>query len=47
MGLILFFRANDLLNLDLLPEQVTERLEPALLDLGVALAVGAIAIYPR
>ena len=47
MGLDLFFRANGLLNVDLLPEQVMARLEPTLLDLSIALAAGAIEIYSR
>ena len=47
MGLGLFFRANGLLNVDLLPEQVMARLEPTLLDLGIALAAGAIATYAK
>ena len=38
MGLDLFFRANGLLNVGQLPEQVMARLEPTLLDLSIALA---------
>ena len=47
MGLGLLARANGLLVVDAFPEQVTARLAPTLLDLGIALAAGAIATYAK
>ena len=47
MGLGWLARANGLLLFDGFPEQVTARLAPTLLDLGIALAAGAIATYAK
>lgn len=47
MGLGWFARDTGLLMVDALPEQVISRLEPTLLDLGIALAAGAIATYAK
>lgn len=47
MGLGFLARANGLLVVDAFPEQVTARLAPTLLDLGIALAAGAIATYAK
>ena len=47
MGLGWFTRDTGLLMVDALPEQVISRLEPTLLDLGIALAAGAIATYAK
>ncbi len=47
MGLGWFARASGLLIVDALPEQVMARLEPTLLDLGIALAAGSIATYAK
>ncbi len=46
-GLGLIARSNGLLILDSFPEEITARLEPTLLDLGIALAAGAIATYAK
>ena len=46
-GLGLFFRANGLLNVDLMPEQVMARLEPTLLDLGLLLQREPLRPTPR
>ena len=42
-----FARASGLLIVDALPDQVMARLEPTLLDLGIALAAGSIATYSK
>ena len=47
MGLGWLARANGLLLFDGFPEQVTARLAPTLLALGIALAAGAIATYAK
>ena len=46
-GLGLIARGNGLLIVDSFPEEITARLEPTLLDLGIALAAGAIATYAK
>jgi len=46
-GLGSFFRANGLLNVDLVPEQVMARLEPTLLDLGLLLQREPLRPTPR
>ncbi|WP_226409449.1 DUF389 domain-containing protein [Synechococcus sp. MU1625] len=47
MGLGLIARSQGLLLVEALPEQVTARLEPNILDLGIALAAGAVATYAK
>ena len=47
MGLGLIARSQGLLLAEALPEQVTARLEPNILDLGIALAAGAVATYAK
>ena len=47
MGIGWFARASGLLIVDALPDQVMARLEPTLLDLGIALAAGSIATYAK
>ena len=47
MGLGLLARSNGLLIVDGFPQEITARLEPTLLDLGIALAAGAIATYAK
>ncbi len=47
MGLGLIARSQGLLLSEALPEQVTARLEPNILDLGIALAAGAVATYAK
>tara|TARA_B100000482_G_scaffold189413_1_gene170813 strand:+ start:113 stop:1312 length:1200 start_codon:yes stop_codon:yes gene_type:complete len=47
MGIGSFARASGLLIVDALPDQVMARLEPTLLDLGIALAAGSIATYAK
>ena len=47
LGLGLIARSQGLLLVDALPEQVTARLESNILDLGIALAAGAIATYAK
>ncbi|WP_244279345.1 DUF389 domain-containing protein [Synechococcus sp. UW69] len=47
MGLGLIARSQGLLLGEALPEQVTARLEPNILDLGIALAAGAVATYAK
>ncbi len=47
MGLGLIARSQGLLLAEALPEQVTSRLEPNILDLGIALAAGAVATYAK
>ncbi len=46
-GLGLIAHGNGLLIVDSFPEEITARLEPTLLDLGIALAAGAIATYAK
>ena len=45
MGLGLIARSQGLLFVEDLPEQVTARLQPNILDLGIALAAVAVATY--
>ena len=47
MGLGFIARSQGLLVVEALPEQVTSRLEPNILDLGIALAAGAVATYAK
>ena len=47
MGLGLIARSQGLLVVEALPEQVLTRLEPNILDLGIALAAGAVATYAK
>ena len=47
MGLGLIARSQGLLLVEALPEQVTTRLEANILDLGIALAAGAVASYAK
>ena len=47
MGLGLIAQSQGLLLVEALPEQVTARLEANILDLGIALAAGAIASYAK
>ena len=47
MGLGLIARNQGLLVVEALPEQVTTRLEANILDLGIALAAGAVASYAK
>ena len=47
MGLGLIARSQGLLFVEDLPEQVTARLQPNILDLGIALAAGAVATYAK
>ena len=47
MGLGLIAQSQGLLLVEALPEQVTTRLEANILDLGIALAAGAIASYAK
>ena len=46
-GLGLIVRGNGLLIVDSFPKEITARLEPTLLDLGIALPAGAIATYAK
>ena len=46
-GLGLITSGNGLLIVDSFPEEISARLEPTLLDLGIALAAGAIATYAK
>ena len=46
-GLGLIVRGNGLLIVDSFPKEITARLEPTLLDLGIGLAAGAIATYTK
>ena len=46
-GLGLIASGNGLLIVDSFPEEITARLEPTLLDLGIALAAGSIATYAK
>ena len=46
-GLGLIASGNGLLIVDSFPEEFIPRLEPTLLDLGIALAAGAIATYAK
>ena len=46
-GLGLIARSNGLLMVDSFPEEITARLEPMLLDLGITLEAGAIATYAK
>ena len=47
MGLGLIAQSQGLLLVEALPEQVTTRLEANILDLGIALAAGAVASYAK
>ena len=47
MGLGLIAQSQGLLLVEALPEQVTARLEANILDLGIALAAGAVASYAK
>ena len=47
MGLDLIARSQDLLLAEALPEHVTARLQPNILDVGIALAAGAIATFAK
>jgi len=47
MGLGLIARGNGLLIIDAFPAEITARLKPTVLDLGIALAAGAIATYAK
>ena len=47
MGLGLIARSQGLLLVEALPEQVTARLQPNILDWGIALAAGAVATYAK
>lgn len=47
MGLGLIARSQGLLLAEAIPEQVTARLQPNILDLGIALAAGAVATYAK
>ena len=47
IGLGLIARSQGLLLAEALPEQVTARLQPNILDLGIALAAGAVATYAK
>ena len=47
MGLCLIIRSQGLLLAEALPEQVTARLQPNILDVGIALAAGAIATFAK
>ena len=47
MGLGLIARSQGLLLEEAIPEQVTARLRPNILDLGIALAAGAVATYAK
>ena len=47
MGLGLIARSQGLLLAEALPEQITARLQPNILDLGIALATGAVATYAK
>ena len=47
MGLGFIAWSQGLLVVEALPEQVTSRLEPNILDLGIALAAGAVATYAK
>ncbi len=47
MGLGLIARGNGLLIVDAFPDEITARLSPTVLDLGIALAAGAIASYAK
>ena len=47
MGLSLIARSEGLLLVEALPEEVTARLQPNILDLGIALAAGALATYAK
>lgn len=47
MGLGLIARGNGLLIIDAFPDEIKARLTPTVLDLGIALAAGAIATYAK
>ena len=47
MGLGLIGRSQGLLLAEALPEQITTRLQPNILDLGIALAAGVVATYAK
>ena len=47
MGLGLIARTQGLLVVESLPDQVTSRVTPNILDLGIALAAGAVATYAK
>ena len=47
MGLGLIARSNGLLIIGAFPDEITARLFPTVLDLGIALAAGAIATYAK
>lgn len=47
VGLGTMARANGLLIVDSFPDEITARLQPNIMDLGIALAAGAIATYAK